>query len=75
MNDINSIKKSVKIIEKYKIPYALMHTTNLYPTPYNLIRLNALKELKKIFQIVYWAYLIILEIITLRLLRSQWALR
>ena len=49
MNDINSIKKSVKIIEKYKIPYALMHTTNLYPTPYNLIRLNALKELKKNF--------------------------
>ena len=49
MNDIKSIKKSVKIIERYKIPYALMHTTNLYPTPYNLIRLNALKELKKNF--------------------------
>ena len=26
-----------------------MHTTNLYPTPYNLIRLNALKEMKKTF--------------------------
>ncbi len=49
MNDIKSINKSVKIIERYKIPYALMHTTNLYPTPYNLIRLNALKELKKNF--------------------------
>ncbi len=49
MNDISSIRKSVQIIEKYKIPYALMHTTNLYPTPYNLIRLNALKELKKNF--------------------------
>ena len=27
-----------------------MHTTNLYPTPYNLMRLNALKKnSKKIF--------------------------
>lgn len=49
MNDIKNIKKSVKIIEKNKIPYALLHTTNLYPTPYKLIRLNALHELKKYF--------------------------
>ncbi|MDC3027869.1 N-acetylneuraminate synthase family protein [Candidatus Pelagibacter sp.] len=49
MNDIPQIKKAVKIIEKNKIPYALMHTTNLYPTPYNLIRLNALNQLKKAF--------------------------
>ena len=49
MNDIPQIKKAVKIIEKNKISYALMHTTNLYPTPYNLIRLNALNQLKKAF--------------------------
>ncbi len=49
MNDIPSIKKAVKIIEKYKIKYALLHTTNLYPTPYNLIRLNSLDQLKKHF--------------------------
>ena len=49
MNDIPQIRKAVKIIEKNKIPYALMHTTNLYPTPYNLIRLNALNQLKKAF--------------------------
>ena len=48
MNTINQIRESVRIIEKYKISYALMHTTNLYPTPYNLIRLNALKEMKKL---------------------------
>ena len=48
MNDIKSIK-SVKIIESYSLNYALMHT-NLYPTPYNLIRLNALDDLKGIFQ-------------------------
>lgn len=49
MNSIKQIKEAVEIIEKHKISYALMHTTNLYPTPYKLIRLNALKELKKKF--------------------------
>ena len=49
MNDISSIKPAVEIIEKQQIPYALMHTTNLYPTPYNLVRLGALNDLKKNF--------------------------
>jgi sialic acid synthase SpsE len=50
MNTIKDIKKSVKIIEKHKIPYALLHTTNIYPTPYNLIRLGAIEDLKKEFK-------------------------
>lgn len=49
MNDIESIRKTVKIVEKYNIPYVLMHTTNLYPTPANLVRLGALDELKHNF--------------------------
>ena len=49
MNDIPSIKKAVQIMKKHKIQFALMHTTNLYPTPPNLVRLNALKEMKKAF--------------------------
>ena len=49
MNDISSIKPAVEIIESQKIDYALMHTTNLYPTPYNLVRLGALNDLKKNF--------------------------
>ncbi len=49
MNDIKSIKKAVSIFEKNKINFALMHTTNLYPTPSNLIRLNALNEMKRAF--------------------------
>ena len=49
MNNIDSIKKTVCIVEKYNIPYVLMHTTNLYPTPPNLIRLGAMQELKKEF--------------------------
>ncbi|WP_440633331.1 N-acetylneuraminate synthase family protein [Candidatus Pelagibacter sp. HIMB1485] len=49
MNDIKSIKKSIKIIKKYKTKYAILHTTNLYPTPHRLVRLNALKQIKKFF--------------------------
>ena len=39
MNDINHIQKAVNILEKYNVPFALMHTTNLYPTPPELVRL------------------------------------
>ena len=49
MNDIQSIKKSVKILKKKGVKYALLHTTNLYPTPHKLIRLNAINEIKKFF--------------------------
>lgn len=49
MNNIRSIKKTVEIVEKYDIPYILMHTTNLYPTPCNLVRLGAMQELKENF--------------------------
>jgi sialic acid synthase SpsE len=45
MNDIKSISKTVKILENYKIQYALLHTTNLYPTPSKLVRLGAMDEL------------------------------
>ena len=50
MNNINSITKSVKILRKYKVPYALLHCTNIYPTPSNLIRLDCIKILKKEFK-------------------------
>lgn len=49
MNNINSIKISVDIIENKNIPYALLHTTNIYPTPEHLVRLDAMLELKKSF--------------------------
>tara|TARA_E500000178_G_scaffold351797_1_gene413733 strand:+ start:1848 stop:2885 length:1038 start_codon:yes stop_codon:yes gene_type:complete len=50
MNDLNSIKESVNIIEKRKIPLAILHCTNVYPTPYEIIRLNAITELKNKFK-------------------------
>jgi N-acetylneuraminate synthase len=49
MNDIESVRKTVKILEDYKVPYALLHTTNLYPTPSHLVRLGAMEELQKEF--------------------------
>lgn len=49
MNDIESVRKTVNILEKYNIPYALLHTTNLYPTPVHLVRLGAMQELQKEF--------------------------
>ena len=49
MNNLKDIKKTVKILKKFKIDYALLHTTNLYPTPSNLVRLGALDDLKKAF--------------------------
>jgi N-acetylneuraminate synthase len=49
MNDVSSIKKAIKILKKRKVQYAILHTTNLYPTKHNEVRLNALTELKEIF--------------------------
>lgn len=49
MNTLDSVSKSVEIIEKHNIPYALLHTTNIYPTPPNLVRLGAMVELKEAF--------------------------
>lgn len=49
MNDIPSIKKAVDILEEAKVPYALMHTTNLYPTDPRLVRLGAMQEMMAAF--------------------------
>lgn len=49
MNDINHIQKAVNILEKYNIPFALMHTTNLYPTPPELVRLGAMQQMMETF--------------------------
>jgi len=49
MNTIETIKPAVKIIRKYKLPFVLLHCTNIYPTPSKLIRLDAINVLKKTF--------------------------
>lgn len=49
MNDMQSVKKAVKILEDYQVPFALLHTTNLYPTPPHLVRLGAMSEMMREF--------------------------
>lgn len=49
MNDIDSVRKTVGILEKYNIQYALLHCTNIYPTPANLVRLGGITQLKEEF--------------------------
>lgn len=49
MNTIESIKKAVAIFDKYKVPVALLHTTNLYPTPTHLVRLGAMQQMHEAF--------------------------
>lgn len=49
MNTIESIAKSVEIIRKHNTPYALLHCTNVYPTPPELVRLGGMTELKEHF--------------------------
>ncbi|NVO08515.1 MAG: N-acetylneuraminate synthase family protein [Bacteroidales bacterium] len=49
MNTIESIGKAVEIFRQNKIPYALLHCTNVYPTPPEIVRLNAINELREAF--------------------------
>jgi len=50
MNDINSVRKTEKIVKKAGVPYCFLHTTNLYPTPTHLVRLGAMQEMMNEFQ-------------------------
>jgi N-acetylneuraminate synthase len=49
MNDIPSIRKTVEVLEKHKVDYALLHCTNLYPTPPELVRLGGMQEMQREF--------------------------
>jgi len=49
MNKIESIKKSVEIIKAANAPFALLHCTNVYPTPYELVRLGGMEALSQAF--------------------------
>ena len=49
MNTIESVAKAVSIFDKSNTPIALLHTTNLYPTPSHLVRFGAMLELHQAF--------------------------
>jgi sialic acid synthase SpsE len=51
MNSMESIRKSVEILERRGVSFALLHTTNLYPTPSKLLRLGGMTQLESEFAV------------------------
>lgn len=51
MNDLKSIAESVRIIRSHDCPLMLMHCTSMYPTPYEKVRLGAIREMQEAFRL------------------------
>lgn len=49
MNSIDSVERTVAVIRDAGVPFALLHCTNVYPTPPELIRLGGMVELSQAF--------------------------
>jgi N-acetylneuraminate synthase len=49
MNDLESIAPAVEILRQAHVPFALMHCTSIYPTPYEKVRLGGLADLEERF--------------------------
>jgi N-acetylneuraminate synthase len=49
MNSIETVRPTVEILRAANLPYALLHCTNIYPTPPRLVRLGAMSRLKEAF--------------------------
>ncbi len=49
MNDLDSVRPSVEILRTASVPFALLHCTSIYPTPYNKVRLGGITDLKTTF--------------------------
>lgn len=49
MNTLESVRPTVEIMRKAGVPFALLHCTNVYPTPPELVRLGAMQELKQAY--------------------------
>lgn len=49
MNSIESIAPTVNILRQAKVPFALLHCTNIYPTPPELVRLDAMQVIKNAY--------------------------
>ncbi|RAW09977.1 polyhydroxyalkanoate biosynthesis repressor PhaR [Paenibacillus taichungensis] len=47
MNNMESIQRTVEILNRNNCKFALLHTTNLYPTPAKFVRLGAMTKLRE----------------------------
>ncbi|RYG28272.1 MAG: polyhydroxyalkanoate biosynthesis repressor PhaR, partial [Chitinophagaceae bacterium] len=49
MNTIESVAKAIAVFDQYNVPVAILHTTNLYPTPIHLVRFGAMMQMHEAF--------------------------
>jgi sialic acid synthase SpsE len=49
MNDLAAVRRSVEVLNRHRVPVALMHCTSMYPTPYDKVRLGAIADLQQAF--------------------------
>jgi N-acetylneuraminate synthase len=49
MNNIASIEPAVEILREARVPFALLHCTSMYPTPYAKVRLGGITDLSTTF--------------------------
>jgi sialic acid synthase SpsE len=49
MNDLASVAPAVHVLREAGVPFALLHCTSMYPTPYEQVRLGAMVELAETF--------------------------
>lgn len=54
MNTIESIARSVDILRDADLDFALLHTTNSYPTPVHLVRLKAMLQMQAEFNLTFF---------------------
>jgi sialic acid synthase SpsE len=49
MNDLKSLSRTVDIVRRHRVPFALLHCTNIYPTPSHLVRIGAMQQIQEKF--------------------------
>jgi N-acetylneuraminate synthase len=49
MNNLASVGRAVEILRRAGVPFALLHCTSMYPTPYDKVRLGAIGDLMRNF--------------------------
>lgn len=49
MNSLESVATAVNILRAHRVPFALLHCTSIYPTPYDKVRLGAMVQLAEAF--------------------------
>ena len=54
MNDFDSIRPAVEILREAGVPFAVLHCTSMYPTPYEKVRLGALQAVLLQFSSRYY---------------------